>query len=249
MLIWGVGPGFMLVGALVAVTFRRFWNVLETLREAPTRWVLATVILAWTVPIIISLRQPIFEPTRTPMMLLPITAAAVAVILARLGGSGVALAFAGVCVVAAAQRVTAEPGVDPYPTRDSLATLLPQMRCGDMLVAPGLAPWPVEYYFRRLDAPTCIATAPFPKDPVNWAGRMRTPDLLLPFEQEASVIARQVAASSHSAWLLSLSRGELHEASRIAESEFRRQMSCAAPAPLKGAFFDAVIRCDARKEP
>ena len=87
MLLWGVGPGFMLAGALVAVMISNPRRTRDVLGDRRVTWVLTGAVGAWALAVGISMAKPIFEATRTPMMLLPFTSLALATVLGRLGGS------------------------------------------------------------------------------------------------------------------------------------------------------------------
>ena len=58
-------------------------------------------------------------------------------------------------------------------------------------------------------------------------------------------VARATAARGRPIWLVNLSRWETHEATTMVEAALLRETSCRPREPLKGAFFDAVLRCDA----
>jgi hypothetical protein len=220
-----------------------FDRMREMLREPAIAWAVLTAVLVWSLALGVSLAKPIFEPTRTPVLLLPITSLSLACVLVRVGGRGAGLVLAAVCALAAAHRLTTLPAADPYPTRASLSRLLEQMQCGDTVLAPGLAPGPVEYYFRQLDAPSCLRREAFPRSVVNWRGRLRDPLSREGLEDEAEQTANQLASSGGTVWLLRLDRGELVEASEMIEAALRRRFVCDDRQPLRGAFFEAVIRC------
>jgi dolichyl-phosphate-mannose-protein mannosyltransferase len=243
MLLWGVGPGFMLAGALAVVVAGNTRRTREVLGQPVMAWAVLTSVLVWSLALSVSLVKPIFEPTRTPVLLLPITSLSLACVLVRIGGRGAGVVLAAACALAAAHRVASLPAADPYPTRASLSTLLHRMACGDTVVAPGLASGPVEYYFRQLDAPSCLGREAFPRNVVNWVGQLRDPMSRQRLEEEVEGTAAQLGSRGGTVWLLRLNRGELVEASEMIETALRRRFVCDDRLPLRGAFFDDVIQC------
>jgi hypothetical protein len=242
MLLWGLGPGFMLAGALVALILRGGREAVAAIRDSRVVWIVAVAIIAWVLPVAVSMWKPIFEATRTPVMLLPPTCLAVAVLLSRLGGPRVATGFALICVLAAGYRISTAPRTDDYPTRESLSALLGKTQCGDVLIAPGLTPQLVQYYFRRLRAPECIQVLPFPSTLLNWE-RHHEPDRRRAMEKEASDLAGDRASRPAATWLLTLSRGETADANKTIETSLRAAMDCDNGGGQGGASFDDIIRC------
>jgi hypothetical protein len=247
LLLWGTGPGFMLVGALVAVGLGRVPRVREWLGSASIRWLCAAAVLAWLLPYVASFWKPVFVASRTPMLLLPLTTLLAGAALASFAGRAALVAFGVLFALAAAQRVVAGGfGRDPVPTRASVASVLGDARCGDTLLASGLAHAPIEYYLRRLGAPACVAYERFPADLVNWTGRIADPAEARRVDADARDLAVRLARRGGRVWLFTLNRGMGSEASAIIQSHLRASMHCAEVRPLRGAFFDGVVRCDAR---
>jgi hypothetical protein len=248
MLLWGVGPGFMLAGALVALILRGDREAAAAMRDSKLIWLVAVAIIAWTLPVAVSMWKPIFEATRTPVMLLPPTCLACAVLLSRLGGARVAIGLALICVVAAGYRGATTTRTDTYPTRESLSALLGKIQCGDALIAPGLTPPLVRYYFRRLRAPECIQVLSFPSTLLNWE-RHREPDRWTAIEKQASDLASDRALRPATTWLMTLARGETADANKAIEASLRTAMDCDNGGGLRGASFDDIIRCVPRGGP
>jgi hypothetical protein len=243
MLLWGVGPAFMLAGAILALACLNPAATVTTLARVDRQWLIVSAVVGWALPVLVSLWKPIFEATRTPMMLLPVSAALIAVVLRDLGGRVAALTLALVVLFAAGQRLAAASGPDPFPTRASIDSLLRRTACGDTIVATGLAHGPVEYYLRRLDAPACLHYVRFPQNLMDWPGRIQRPEVRRELEQEAQALAERTSAIGTRAWMLTLARGLTAEASTMAEAALRRRMVCEDRVPLRGASFDALVMC------
>jgi uncharacterized membrane protein len=247
LMLWGVGPGFMLAGALLTAMLSARARVREFLEPVSSRWILTVAVCSWTLVVAISLWKPIFEASRTPMLLLPVTCVVASSILRRCAGPGAAIAVAAICVLAAAGRVAAQSHADPYPTRASLSALLGRVECGDVVIAPGVAATTAEYYFRQLKAPSCVQLVAFPAAFewyfADWTGHLRDPERLQALATEASAVERTVAAKRETVWLLILTNWETSEATSTMASVLSARMSCGAREPLKGAFIEGVVRC------
>lgn len=246
LLLWGTGPGFILTGAVLAATFSDVGRARAAWQDREFQWMAGAAAIGWIVPIGISFWKPIFEATRTPALLLPITCSLVAAWLVRCGNVKIAASFAVVCLVAAGGRMAARPTTDPYPTSTSLAAVVAQAQCGDTIVAPGLAPTPVGYYLPRLQHPVCLTVVPFPARLIDWTGQLRDPIRRERLQAEAMTIARTLGSDRRDAWLLRLDRGETIEASDMIDAALQAEMTCDPPQPLKGAFFDSLVHCRPR---
>jgi hypothetical protein len=245
-LLWGNGPGFILIGALVAAGLTNGRRLRDSLSTTTLRWVCITTAAAWLLPLIVSFWKPVFVASRTPMMLLPLTAVLAGSALAAVAGRAALVVLCLLFTVVAARKVAAgRPGGDPVPTREQVARVLEDASCGDTVVAAGLADEPVRYYLRRLEAPACLHLERFPANLLNWTGRMTIPDERRRIEEEARNLAARVAVRPGRVWMFTLSRGMAYEASAILEPEVRQAMSCEA-VDARGAFFDAIVRCQSR---
>lgn len=249
-LLWGVGPGFMLAGALM-VALLKAPRPGAKLRDSSARWFIAAALCAWLLPIVVSLWRPVFQWDRTPVMLLPVTCAAISIVLTRCAGTAGAIAFAIVCVGAAAHRIVRRPRTDPSPSRATLSSVLGQTSCGDTVIAAGLASTTVGYYFRRLHAPPCVRLLAFPADVrdlfANWSGRLRNPASRGKLELEAARTAQSAAGSQHVIWLIGVTTWETREATGMMQLALASVADCGPPEPAKGAFIDTVRRCVSRR--
>lgn len=249
-LIWGLRPAAIVMALLVGVMVTRRTAVERFFSSAPARWGAAAALITWTLPLIVSVWKPVFEASRTPVMLLPATCVAIACVLARGGGTAVLAACVVVCATAATYRVSMRPRADPAPSRATLAALLSRTACGDVVIAPGVTATTAEYYFRRLDAPLCVRLVPFPRDVFDvfgdWSGRLRDPAVRSRLDAEADATAHAAAARRNAIWVLRLSTWETREATVMVETALQKVADCADPEPARGAFIDSVRRCQSR---
>jgi hypothetical protein len=243
-LMWGARPALVLCAALALAIGWRGCAAPSSDRSGRTRLVIAGAIMGWALVIGASFAQPIFEASRTPMLLLPLTCSAVAVVLARCGGA-VVIGCALVCATAATFRVAARPSADPSPSRQTLAGVLARAQCGDAVIAPGVTASTAEYYFRRLHAPACIQLLSFPADPydvfADWKGRLQDPLARRRLEREAQATA--AVARHRAVWLIGLESWETREASTMIEAEVQRVAICQPPEAARGAFIDSIRHC------
>ncbi|HET7697473.1 MAG TPA: glycosyltransferase family 39 protein [Vicinamibacterales bacterium] len=248
-LIWGLRPAIVVAILAAGVIAVRRAALARLFSNPAARWVAFSTATAWALPVALSVWKPVFEASRTPLMLLPATCVAIAAVLAR--GSRVALA-AGVlvCAAAATYRIGARPHVDPAPSRATIAALLSRTACGDVVIAPGVSATTAEYYFRRLGAPPCVQLVAFPRDAydvfADWPGRLGNPAIRSRLEREADSVARGAAAGRRAIWLIGLSTWETREATAIVESALQQVAECGDPEPARGAFIDSVRRCRPR---
>jgi hypothetical protein len=238
--LWGPVAGLLVLTAIVVSIWSSRANIRRVTSAPAERWIVTAAGAGWILPVVVSFWKPIFEPTRTPALLLPLTCLLVATVTRILAGARPALALALVCSLLTLFTAAVVPR-DAPPTGQSLAQLLRRARCGDTVIAPGLALTAVQYYFRRLDAPGCIRSVGFPENVVDWAARLRDPMARRALEDEAAALAR---AEGGRVWLLGRDAGTLHEANAIAATVLRREMACGQPEPLPGAFFDSVMLCE-----
>jgi hypothetical protein len=244
-LVWSTGPTFILLGAVLVLLFQHGTNARRLLGGTSARWTLVATAVAWILPVVVSRWWPIFEATRTPMMLLPLTSLSVALLLDRLGGARAALGLALCCLAAAGLRIATISRAEAYSTRANLSAIVEQMHCGDTLVATGLGQQFVEYYFRRIHAPECLHVSRFPASLLNWE-RHRRADRMEELQHEASMFAAGRAGEAATSWTLAQSRGETADASVALEAAMRRELDC-RDTVMGAAMFDHVVRCVPRR--
>lgn len=243
MLIWGTGRGAVLLGAIVvlalatpAATSRRFFS------NAPVaRWLLLTAAFGWLMPLAVSMYQPVFFPGRTPVLLLPATAAALAILITQLASRPALVALCA--IVASGPLITLAGGFgirDPTPTRSSVATVVERAACGDAIVAAGLSYEGVSFYLRQLDTRRCLLARPYPGDmPILNAATDASERL----RERAGTLAAELVTQRSPVWAFLATRGFGAEASDILAVELRRTMACDDPLPLSGAAFNQVMPC------
>jgi hypothetical protein len=247
LLTWGTGRGAMLVGVALAVTLADRARTRRFVTAPDVRWVVAASAGAWLLPFAASFAVPVYLPARTPILMLPATAVALAACIARLGSP---LLVTIVSIVMGAGAVGAAwAGArdgDPVPTRDSVAAIAARSTCGDVIVAPGLSHAAVEYYLRRFGKSGCLAVERFPGELLNLTGRLRDVEAHRGLQAEARQTADSLAGRAGTIWVLLANRGVDAEASGLIEPEVRRALACSDPLPLRGAFFDRVLPCRPR---
>ena len=242
--LWGTGPGFMLAGAMLALALSNLARLRTTVRDRQVTWAAVATVVGWSMPIVLSVWQPVFLPARTPVLLLPLSAVFIAFVLSALASRVALGALVAVCVLAAtAQVINAARAGDPTPSRDSIQEVLSAATCGDTLVALGVAHDAVDYYVPRLAAPGCISVERFPADMLNWTRRVTDQGEMRGIEEEAVQLVTRLSSGSRTIWVLSAERGIGHEASGVFLGTARARMMCGDPRPLKGAFFDHLTRC------
>lgn len=162
--VWGNRTGFVLLGALIALICVATRERRRALREdVRLRIAIGMAVLTLLLPFVLSFAKPVFLFSRTPILALPPLAVAIAAVLSRLGNPALLAALSLTFLAGAAQYVAGSRRAgDPSPTRDSLASVLVEARCGDLLVTGGLAYMPVTYYLQQLNAPECLTLSPFP---------------------------------------------------------------------------------------
>ena len=242
--LWGTGPGFMLVGAMLVLVLTSVSPLQDALKDKRARWIAVATLIGWTTPILISVVQPVFLPARTPALLLPLTSVFVAFVLAAVASRMAVLVLAGVFLIAGfTQVVSVARRGDPTPSRASLQSMLSDVKCGETLVAVGLAHATVDYYGRQLIVPGCVAVQRFPREMLNWTGRLTNADEMQAIRAEGVQLVARMASTADNIWVLTADTGMGHEASAIFMAAARARLVCDDPRPLKGAFFDHVTRC------
>lgn len=246
-LLWGVGPGFILAGAVTVALLKDPSNTARALRREGISWLILAAAFAWILPIAASQWKPVFQWDRSPMMLLPVTCAALGVMLTSCAGTAAGTALAIICAGAAAYRIIERPRADPSPSRAVISNLLARTTCGDTVIAAGVAATTAEYYFRTLHAPPCVRLLAFPSDEwdafANWSGRLRDPAALARLSAEAARTAKSAASSGHAVWVIGPMTWETREATAMMERALATVADCGPPAPMNGAFIDTLREC------
>ena len=241
--IWGNRGGFLLVGAALALVTAS-GAARRLLQDEAARLVALTAMFAFAGPFLVSYIKPIFHLTRTPTLALPFIALTAACILATLGTRtlsaviGLSFALSGLQYVAASRRQG-----DPDPTRESLAQVLAEARCGDVLISAGLSYAPIEYYRRRLEAPQCIAHRAFPAEVSVHPGWLEPGAVArqgAALEAEAEATAVSFAQSSGRMFVFTKARGLGADVSELLARELAARLRSEATMRLRGAFFDQV---------
>ena len=173
LLLWGTGPGALLGGVILGLALSNRPAFRANMQARELRWsIIAVAAAAWLVPFAISVWTPVFLPTRTPVLLLPMTAVAIAGVIGRLGSGLLVAAIASLVVAPVRAAVAGLRGGDPVPSRASIGTVVATAVCGDTLLASGLSYSVVDYDLRQLGTPSCLHSERFPATMLNWTGRL-----------------------------------------------------------------------------
>jgi hypothetical protein len=245
-LLWGVGPGFILIGALIVAALDRSSRVTEWAARPVIRWILAAAATLWIVPIVVSFWKPVFVASRTPMVCLPLTTILIGAALAALTSRAALCILSAAFIASAVQHAASSGRTDSPPTRATIASVVAEAKCGDTLLAVGLAHAPVEYYLRQLVAPPCLQYERFPADMVNWTGRIAGAGIDT-LQLEGHDLAVRLTHRPGTLWLFALSRGMGHEASTIIQTHLAATFDCRGHSLQRGAFFDQVLRCEPKR--
>jgi hypothetical protein len=205
--------------------------------------------LAWVLPIAVSAWKPVFYASRTPVMLLPVTAVLLGVLLERLASRAALVALAALLLLAAAAGVSRAARQDPLPTRASVQALLRGARCGDTIVSLGISSDPVEYYLRRLRAPSCVQFEKFPRAMENWTGRVGQPAEMERLRQECRRLLEALAGRAGTVWVIAPTRGLGSEASAMFTEEAAARFACDPPRAFRGTGFDTLFVCTPAARP
>ena len=197
---WGNRTGFVLLGALIALICVATRQRRRALREDVRLHIaIGLAVMTLLLPFVVSFAKPVFLFSRTPILALPPMAVAIAAVLLRLGNPALLAVLSLTFLAGAARAYVAgsRRAGDPSPTRESLASVLGEARCGDLLVTGGLAYMPVIYYLQQLNAPECLRVAPFPASMRAHPGWLDESE----FEARRSDYAREFRATIDAAQL------------------------------------------------
>jgi hypothetical protein len=241
--IWGNRNGFVLVGVLLALLTAP-GAARRVFADDTTRIVAIIATVALAGPFLVSYLKPVFHLTRTPTLALPFIALAAASVLATLGTRMLIVVISLLFVLGGAQYVAgSRRHGDPDPTRDSLAQVLSQARCGDVIVSAGLAYAPMTYYLRRLRAPQCIAHETFPADMTTHPGwidnRVIARDRAT-YEAETTSAAERFARSGGRVFAFTKSQGTGADVGEMLGRALANRLRQQEKLRLRGGFFDEV---------
>jgi hypothetical protein len=202
--------------------------------------VLAGMALAET--IVVSMMRPVYLASRTPVIVLPAAAVACGVVVAALAPLLVTCAMAALVSVSAVRfTVRSATRPDPYPTRASVGAIAPRLRCGDTIVAAGLAYAPILYYAPAAGVPSCVTVRAFPEDVEEHPGWLDVTS------SERSALARQAEVTVSSLgrtgtlWAFVRTRGVGADAGAALVNAASRARPWRESIIGSGSFFDEVI--------
>jgi hypothetical protein len=77
---------------------------------------------------------------------------------------------------------------------------------------------------------------------MNWTGRLTDDEEMQRVRDQAAGLVRRLSPAG-TIWVVAAGAGMGSEATAIFMTPARERFRCGEPMPLKGAFFDQVVRC------
>ena len=244
--LWG-RPMTVLISGFVLLILFLGRHALKPVLTEPIMWVGASVgACTLLVPFAVAQFRPIFYANRIDVLFLPIACIVTSVLLGRLARPDWMIpVLAAVAIIAIGSTVQTIYEPDPYPVRQSLQAIAPQLRCSDQLIVSGIALSEVRYYARRLRLADCIVIQAYPREQEIHSGWMDIPTLLQDqdrLQQEAAALAQQAAASSSSrVWLFDNTTRYGMEVAAVVKSALNRRLQIEETLELGGSYFDSVL--------
>ncbi len=251
--LWGETKTIGIAGLCLIFLAIAIWRERRfTLRSDEKISLTLVVVCGFGVYLYSNLMTPIFHGARTPTLFLAAGCLLAASLLTRLSdrvAQWAAYALVAALMIDAAMNVYLETKTpQPYSARISVATVLRQAKCRDVLVASGESYSEIAYYLRRLGAPTCLRFIGFPSEIERHIGWLDAFGLL---EDEAALdreIGRLMIALAQSGagaqvWLFR-SRDPTYGHQQIADRLTARLDAVYGKAQaldLRGSFFDQVL--------
>jgi hypothetical protein len=240
LMLWGSTAGHIMAGALLGVVIvrRTTWPLARD-----RRWLFAAVVavVALGGAFGASFIKPVYLAARTPILILPAAAVAIAALLVRSDLPGLELAVVACCAFPAAQfAINGLRGPDPAPTSAAVREVRDAFHCGDHIVAAGLSFAPVVYYADRAAFPACARIASFPGEIASHPGWL---DAASATSAHDALVAegRQLASSLGSdarLFVFAADRGIGVEATRALDEV--SSLVLERRIPIRGTFFDHV---------
>jgi hypothetical protein len=241
LMFWGDHATPILVVTVVVLLAVRGAGAIRP-HAVPIAFLLALAALVITGTIGVSMVHPVYLASRTPVLVLPAVAVVGGVLVAEPAPLLVTWAAAGLVVVSALRfTVRSAERPDPYPTRASLAAVAPRMRCGDTIVAAGLAYAPIVYYASKAGVPSCVTVRAFPGEVSGHPGWVDLPASgRSALESEAELTASS-AEGPGTLWTFVQARGVGAEAGAALVDALSRVRSTPESIAASGSFFDRVV--------
>jgi len=190
-MLWGTAKATLIVAYCAALIFLARRTLKSKLIDIYVKTGVVIFLTASITPLVYSQFVPIFVESRTPMIFLPTACILAALVMTRLGYR--VLTLGAVAVLAAASIRTSWENLnapDLMPARESIAHVVANAKCGDMLLV-NLSIGEVVYYLRQYKALDCLEIQGFPFSIERHPGTVDFVDALAhpePLIAEASVI-------------------------------------------------------------
>ncbi len=244
--LWGRPITVLISGYVLLILFLRRHALKPVLTEPIMGVGALVVVCTLLVPFAVAQFRPIFYANRIDVLFLPMACIVTSVLLVRLARPDWTIpVLAAVAIIAIGSTVQTIYEPDPYPVRQSLQAIAPQLRCSDQLIVSGITLSEVRYYARRLRLPNCIVIQAYPSEQEVHPGWMDVPTLLQDKErlqQEATALAQQAAASSSGrVWLFDNTTRYGLEVASVVKSALNHWLQLEQTLNLGGSYFDSVL--------
>lgn len=248
--LWGALKSALFLLFLIIKTVRHRSLALFYFVTLPGKALTGIVILAIIIPFIISQWRPVFITSRAPSIFLPAACILVASILIQFRPHRRVFVLMGAAALASlliADWRALELG--PFFTRESVAQVVSQARCGDRLISVGLSFGETQYYLRRLNAPACLSSQSFPAEIQAHPGWMDVEGMLSrrsELESEAAALMAQLTNQPQfKVWMFSIEDPppimRYHtQVAHILKFELDRRLPVIKQIKTRGSFFDSI---------
>lgn len=249
--LWGAlkSVAFLLFVTIKAVRYRPL--VLCYFTTLPGKVMAGIIILTVIIPFVISQWRPLFITSRAPSIFLPAACILVGSILIQFKPHRPVIVLMGAVALASlliSDWRTLELG--PFFTREGVAQVVSQARCGDRLVSVGLSFGETQYYLRRLNAPACLRHESFPAEIQAHPGWMDAEGMLsrrTDLESEAAELTTQlISQPQYKVWMFYIAEPpppmRYHtQVAHILKSELDKRLPVVEQIKTRGSFFDSIL--------
>jgi mannosyltransferase len=250
--LWTSRNGFMLVGCTLTLLFVAGRTMFDLVRRPAFVFVALVAAFGLLIPFTASFVRPIYHSVRTTALVLPALSLVFGLVLARFSKPALTAVIAFLFVASSVQySTTVARSGDPNPTEASLAAVLGQARCGDVIVAAGLSYSEITYFGNRLHAPSCLRVVPIPAEVAAHPGWLDEPSVLGRADglnREATALVATLVPGQR-AFVFGRSKGIGARVCRNVRAVLDAGCPLLQTLELGGSFFDTVWVYGARAQP
>jgi hypothetical protein len=246
--VWGILFTLLLLGYLILASIWNFKSVKDFVLSQAGLMCLILLTTMSLVPFLISQNRSIFNDERTPALFFPLACVFVALLVTRFKNLwftfGLLMILFGVVVVFPFFKNGSTVERSP---RSSIAYVVQNAKCGDIIIAAGLSINETSYYMRRLNAPACIQMVAFPASMEEHPGWMYPPDLLMQPETlaaEADDLVNHTEnelRTENRIWLFYEDRTDRKDVLDILKSRLDQKLVLTESIKGYGSFFTEVL--------